>query len=99
MALIKVKTPAAASPITLVWDDGKVHAKGDKLAKVLWQDMQNEGLFGRYGHAINLDNVSMVDLYTALTNQVPRANVSPDSTARALLKQGLKDKAPSDELT
>jgi hypothetical protein len=99
MPLIKVKTPVAASPITLVWDDGRVHAKGDKLAKALWQDMQNEGLYNRYGHIVNLDDVSVVDLFAAIANQVPKANITMDAEARSLLKKGAKDKAPADEIT
>lgn len=99
MALIQVKTPIPAEPLTLMWDDGKVRAKGGEIALAYWRDLQAQGLYNRYGHIINVDNVPVIDLYLALVNRAGRSNLKMDDAAREEYKRGAKDKAPSNELT
>ena len=99
MALIQVKPPIPAEPLTLLWDDGKIRAKGGEVALAHWRDLQAQGLYGRYGHIVNPDNVSVIDLYSALVNRVGSKNLKMDDDARAEYKKGAKDKAPSNELT
>lgn len=99
MALIQVKTPLPDEFLTLVWDDGKTRARGGEVAMAYWRDLQMDGLYGRYGHLVNTDNVSVVDLYSALVNRAGKENIKVDQSAREELKKGLKDKGPSNELT
>ena len=99
MAVFQVKAPIPAEPLTLLWDDGEVVAKGDEVAKVHWQNLQSDGLFGRYGHTVDLENVTVVDLYSALVNRVGRKNIKLDASAKAELKKGVKDKASVNEIT
>jgi hypothetical protein len=99
MALIQISTPVPDELLTLVWDDGKVRAKGGEIAKGYWRDLQLDGLYGRYGHLVNTDNVSVVDLHSALINRVGKTNIKMDPIAREELKKGLKDRAPSDQIT
>lgn len=69
------------------------------MAMAYWRDLQLDGLYGRYGHLVNTNNVTVVDLYSALVNRVGKSNVKMNSSAKEELKRGLKDKAPLDEIT
>jgi hypothetical protein len=74
MISIIVKTPLDANLI-FIWEDRKVKIKGNKNAMLYWDILKRGGLFGVYGHTLDLENCFFRDLLVAISTKVKSENV------------------------
>lgn len=102
MIVVKVKTPFG-KPLTLKWGDGKVAAKGDEEVLNYWKFLQSKGMYGKYGHIVDLEDCLFTDFIVALSNRVkygdyklgPKANEQLEKEA----EREKKNPIPNDAVT
>lgn len=95
MALIEIKSPLPKEdPLVLVLDGSKVYPRGGEVAMAYWKDIVRKGLFDRYGHPVDTDDVGAADLYAALVARVPKNEIRMDKEAKRLLKESAKVRPP-----
>jgi hypothetical protein len=87
MATIEIKTPIPSSPLVLTYDGKKVTAEGGRIALAYWGDILRKGLYGRYGHSVDIEDTTADDLYSALLVRVPKENIKLDRELVKLLKE------------
>lgn len=67
MVTITATTPYG-EPLTLTWKDRKVKAKGSRRVVAYWEFLQDKGMYGMYGHILDLDSCSIRDLAVAVAS-------------------------------
>lgn len=91
MAKVTLKTPF--EDVTLNWSDRKVRVKGGKDALMYWASLKNRGLYGKYGHIVDLDNCFFVDLVVSIGNRVPSGDYTVDKDGeKQLAKEAREEK-------
>lgn len=90
MAQITLKTPFDED-VTLNWNDRKVRVKGSKDALMYWASLKSRGLYGKYGHIVDLNDCYFVDLAVAVSNRVPRDDYSIDGEGNKQLAREAKE--------
>lgn len=81
MAKIKIKTPFKKD-VVLVWKNRKVEVKGEEDALLYWEFLSSKGLYGKYGHIVDLEDCFFTDLVSAVANRVEPKNYSLDKEAK-----------------
>ncbi len=94
MATITVKTPFKNDPIKAIWEDGKVTITGSPNALIFWDNMKYKGMYGKYGHTINLKNTLLSDLVIAFQNLFPPKDVSLDREAEVIRSEEHRREKP-----
>jgi hypothetical protein len=69
---LNITLTTAAGPVLLTWAEGQpVAVEGEPLARVFWHMAVIHGLFGPFGHRIDLDQpVPAADLLCALREKM-----------------------------
>ncbi len=81
MISIIVKTPFDAN-LVFIWEDRKVKVKGDKNAMLYWDMLKREGLYGMYGHSLDLKNCFFRDLSVAISTRVSPNDITLSPEAK-----------------
>jgi hypothetical protein len=81
MISIIVKTPFDAN-LVFIWEDRKVKVKGDKNAMLYWDILKRGGLYGVYGHTLDMKNCFFRDLLVAISTKVKSENVTLSPEAK-----------------
>lgn len=89
MPLIKIKTPFD-STLTLKWEEGKVTAKGNRESLLYWNLMVSGGLYGPYGHILNLSNCFLADLVIAISGKVDYEDYEINKEAERQVKREIE---------
>lgn len=67
MVTLTVSVQGPEDPFLLNWDDGKVSLSGkSEMGIADWGYLQSRGLYGKYGHSLDLENCLLVDLVRAI---------------------------------
>lgn len=67
MVTITAETPYG-EPLILTWKDRRVSVKGSKRVVAYWEFLQNKGMYGMYGHTLEVENCFFRDLVTAVAS-------------------------------
>lgn len=97
MVKVVLKTPYEEKPLVLTWNDRKVTVAGSKEALAYWRYLESKGLYGIYGHILDMENSNFLDLLSALYNRVSRKDVVLNAEARGQRAKEQKDIKPVPE--
>lgn len=88
MARISVRDLSGNGVLTLTWKEGEVSLLGDSDAEKLeWGYLQSRGLYGKYGHSLNLNDCLLTDLAIAIGVIVGEENLELDGDAKRVLSE------------
>jgi hypothetical protein len=91
MATLTVSVQSPEEPFSLKWDNGKVSLSGkSEMGVADWGYLQSRGLYGKYGHSLDLKNCMLVDLVRAIQVLEGVEAVSLDEDAQKQVALELK---------
>lgn len=98
MIKVNVKTPFKKD-LTLVWKGREVETSGDKEVLQYWGFLQSQGLYGKYGHILDIEDCYLSDVVSALTAKVGWQNLKFNVEAKVQLakEEGIEEGSPIPE--
>lgn len=97
MATLELKVPFEEKPLKVIWGDRKVRIKGSKGAVLYWKSLTFRGMFGGFGHRVNLKDCELSDVVIALKNLLPSEDIYLDDQAKMIIEKERDERVPFPE--
>jgi hypothetical protein len=94
MATIEIKVPFEDQPLKVIWGNREVKIKGSKSATLYWKSLTLRGMFGVFGHRVDLKDTELSDVVVALQNLLPPEDISIDREAKTIVERERKQRKP-----
>lgn len=97
MATVELKVPFEERPLKVIWNDRRVRIKGSKGAILYWKSLIFRGMFGGFGHRVNLKDSELSDIVVALQNLLPSEDIYLDAQAKKIIEKERDERMPFPE--
>lgn len=97
MATLEIKVPFEDQPLRVVWGDRGIKVEGSKEAALYWKSLTLKGMFGVFGHRVNLKDTELSDVVVALQNLLPSEDIYLSKEAKEILKKERESREPFPE--